>query len=83
MKGLKFEVARFKRAVASGDIEKRREAENKLREAFAELGLDTSDINYLLAGWKRAVEIEQAYQKRCEEFREIRELVAKAYRILF
>jgi hypothetical protein len=80
---LKLKVARFKHVVVSGDIEKRREAETELREALSLLGLDADNINYLIAGWKRAVEIEKAYMRKCEELREVRELVAKAYKILF
>ena len=83
MKDLKLKVAVFKHAVASGDIEKRREAETALREALAELGLDEDTIKYFIAGWKRAVEVEQAYERRCEELREVRELISKAYRMLF
>jgi coenzyme F420-reducing hydrogenase delta subunit len=83
MKELKIKISRFKRAVAEGDNEKRREKEQELREAFAELGLDADTINYLIASFKHAVEIEEAYQKKCEEVREVRELIAKAYRMLF
>jgi uncharacterized protein CbrC (UPF0167 family) len=80
---LKFQIALFKHAVASGDIEKEREAETELREAFASFGIDAETINYLIAGFKRSVKIEQAYQRKCEELREVRELISKAYRMLF
>ncbi len=83
MKGLKFKVALFKRAVANGDIEEKRKAEQDLRNALAELGLDADDINYLVASFKRYTEIEKAYERKCEEMREIRELINKAYHMLF
>ncbi len=83
MKGLKFKVALFKHAVAKGDIEKKRKAEQDLRNAFAELGLDADDINYLVASFKRQMEIEKAYERKCEEMREVRELINKAYHMLF
>jgi coenzyme F420-reducing hydrogenase delta subunit len=83
MKNLRLEIMHFKQAVANGDIEQKREREQKLREAFAELGLDADTITYLIASFKRAVEIEKAYNKKCEEIREVRELIAKAYRIVF
>lgn len=83
MKPVKFLVSKFKLAVASGDPERKREAEQELREALASYDLESDSINYLIASFKRAVEIEQAYEKKCEEVREIRELIAKAYRILY
>jgi hypothetical protein len=78
---LKHQIILFKKAVVEGG-EKAREKEKELRQALAEL-LDTEDINYLIASFKRSAELEKAYQKRCEELREVRELISKAYNILY
>ncbi len=83
MRDLRFKVALFKRAVASGDIEEKRKTEQELRNALAELGLGADDINYLVASFKRYIEIEKAYERKCEEMREVRELINKAYHMLF
>jgi len=83
MKNLKYEIFRFKQAVANNNFEEKREREQKLRSAFAELGLDTETINYIVSNLKRYVEIEQAYARKCEEMSTIRDIISKAYRILF
>jgi len=63
--------------------EKKVERENELRQLLYELGLDEEDVSYLIRSFKRAVEIEKAYNKKCEELREVRELISKAYNMLF
>jgi coenzyme F420-reducing hydrogenase delta subunit len=83
MKGLRFKVALFKHTIVKGDIEERRRREQELREALAELGLDADDINYLVASFKRYVEVEQAYKRKCEEIQEVREMINKIYHKLF
>jgi len=68
-------IINFKQAVAEGDIEKRRKAEDELRRAFKDIGLDEELIKYLIAHFKRATEIEKAYEKKCEILGEVRETI--------
>jgi len=61
-------IVKFKQAVAEGDIEKRRKAEEELREAFENIGLDEKLIKYLIAHFKRATEIEKPLENLQERF---------------
>jgi hypothetical protein len=63
--------------VANGDIEKSWKAEEELREAFEGLGLDEKLVKYLMAHFKRAVEVEKAYERQCEIMREVRETIRR------
>jgi hypothetical protein len=65
-----------------GDIEKRRKAEEELRVAFKDIGLDDELIKYLVAHIKRAAEIEKAYEKKCEILFEVRETIRELERKL-
>jgi hypothetical protein len=44
MKDVKVKIIRFEQAVAEGDIEKRRKAEEELREAFKDIGLEFPSV---------------------------------------
>jgi alcohol dehydrogenase YqhD (iron-dependent ADH family) len=77
---VKRKIFNFKQAVAEGDIEKRRKAEIELREAFEELGLGEELTKYLIAHIKRAVEVEQAYEKQCKIMQEVRETLRELAR---
>ncbi len=77
MKDLRLKIFNFTQAVANGDIEKRRKAEEELREAFKDIGLDDELIKYLIAHLKRAVEVEKAYERQCEVMQEVRETIRR------
>ncbi len=83
MQDVKLSIRRFKQAVVNGSIEERRRAEQELKEAFKLLGLEDDLIKYLVANLKRYAEIEEAYERKCEELREVRELISKIYNMLF
>ncbi len=72
-----LKIVQFKQAVAEGDIEKRWKAEEELREAFEGLGLDEKLVKYLIAHFKRAVEVEKAYERKCEVMQEVRETIRR------
>ena len=73
-------IVKFKQAVAEGDIEKRRKAEKELREAFEDIGLGEELIKYLIAHFKRATEIEKAYEEKCRVLQEVRETIRELAR---
>jgi alcohol dehydrogenase YqhD (iron-dependent ADH family) len=77
---VKRKIFEFKKAVAEGDIEKRRRAEIELREAFEELGLDEELAKYLIAHIKRAAEIEKAYEEKSKLMQEVREIIRELAR---
>jgi len=77
MEDVKLKIFRFKQAVAEGDIEKRRKAEEGLREAFRDIGLDEELIKYLIAHIKRSAEIEKAYEEKCKLMQEVRETIRR------
>jgi hypothetical protein len=52
----------------------------ELRKAFAQIGLDADLINYLVAHLKRSVEIEKAYEEKCEILHEVRETIRELAR---
>jgi DNA repair exonuclease SbcCD ATPase subunit len=75
-------IISFKHAVREGDIDKKREAEEELKEAFRSIGLEEELIKYLVAHIKRATEIEEAYEKKCEILFEVRETIRELERKL-
>jgi hypothetical protein len=75
-----LKIGRFKQAVAEGDIERRSKAEEELREAFEDIGLDEKLIKYLIAHFKRATEIEKAYEEKCRLLHEVRETIRELAR---
>jgi hypothetical protein len=75
-------IISFKHAVREGDIEKKKKAEQELRSAFREIGLEDPLVDYLVAHIKRATEIEKAYEKQCELLFEIRETIRELGRKL-
>jgi len=77
MEDVKLKIFRFKQAVAEGDFEKKRKAEEGLREAFRDIGLDEELIKYLIAHIKRSVEIEKAYEEKCKLMQEVRETIRR------
>jgi len=77
MGDVKLKILRFKQAVAEGDIEKRSKAEMELREALETLGLDNELIKYLVAHFKRATEVEKAYEEKCQLMQEVRETIRR------
>ncbi len=77
MKDVRLKIFNFTQAVANGDIEKRRKAEEELREAFRKLGIDEELTKYLIAHFKRAAEIEKAYEEKCKLMREVRETIRR------
>jgi len=72
-----LKIIHFKKAVVERDIEKRREAEMELREAFKEIGLGEELIKYLVAHIKRSAQTEKAYEEKCEILREVRETIRR------
>ncbi|NAZ24113.1 MAG: hypothetical protein GU346_06645 [Thermocrinis sp.] len=78
--GVIKKIINFKQAVAEGDIEKRRKAEEELREVFEELGLGEKLTEYLIAHIKRAVEIEKAYEEKSKLMQEVRETIRELAR---
>jgi hypothetical protein len=77
MVDVKLKILRFKQAVAEGDFEKRKQSEEELREAFRDIGLDEELIKYLIAHFKRATEIEKAYEEKCKLMQEVRETMRR------
>ncbi len=75
--GVILKIVQFKQAVAEGDVEKRWKAEEGLREAFEGLGLDEKLVKYLIAHFKRAVEVEKAYERKCKILQEVRETIRR------
>jgi len=75
--GVILKIINFKKAVAEGDIDKRRETEEELREAFRDIGLDEELIKYLVAHFKRSTEIEKAYEEKCKLMQEVRETIRR------
>jgi hypothetical protein len=75
-------IISFKHAVREGDVEKKREAEKELKEAFREIGLEGKLVEYLVAHIKRATEIERAYEEKCEILFEVRETIRELERKL-
>ncbi|MFZ8785695.1 hypothetical protein [Thermocrinis sp.] len=75
--GVILKIINFKKAVAEGDIEKRRETEEELREAFRDAGLDEELIKYLVSHFRRATEIEKAYEGKCKLMQEVRETIRR------
>jgi len=75
--GVILKIINFKQAVAEGDIEKRRETEEELREAFRDIGLDEELIKYLVAHIKRLAELEKAYEEKCKLMQEVRETIRR------
>jgi hypothetical protein len=75
-------IISFKRAVREGDFERRRKAEEELRSAFREIGLEGKLVEYLIAHIKRATEIEKAYEEKCEILFEVRETIRELERKL-
>jgi hypothetical protein len=80
MKDVKVKIIRFEQAVAEGDIEKRRKAEEELREAFKDIGLNEELIKYLIAHFKRAAQTEKAYEEQCKLMQEVRETIRELAR---
>ncbi len=72
-----LKIVQFKQAVAEGDIEKRWKAEEGLREALKGLGLDEKLVKYLIANFKRSVEVEMAYERQCKILQEVRETIRR------
>jgi hypothetical protein len=72
-----LKIFRFKNAVAEGDFEKRGQVEVELRKAFKDIGLDEELIKYLIAHFKRATEIEKAYEEQCKLMQEVRETIRR------
>ncbi len=67
----------FKRAVAEGSFEERSKAEEKLRQAFKEIGLDEELTKYLIAHFRSATLIEMAHKEKCKILQEVRRTILR------
>ncbi len=72
---VKLKFSRFKYAIRKGKIEEINKAKEELKEALLQYGLEEDLVRYILSNIKRYVEIEEAYLKKLEELKKLKETI--------